>query len=565
MVRGRRASPAVAASSSSSSSSSKLPPGKKGGRKLPVVKSTSIAAALRQASCDSNESAVILRGKAGVGVKGQGACTADVQSHPQGSRLRLQQSTPQISFWKGICRPTLLVQALAKIGTLVEAETALLFANSQVRYPFSALTVERVLTAIQAIVDAAELLRTVGADDNRAVFSNSAMRQRWGVIRKLIELAEAAVPMKVSLLASCTTAGESSTAGVPPVSLWALNGHLKRLQRLLQLRECHSRIISTLRLCKTKNEVSAALFGPSMIEAATIEPMPGVAYLHQGEQCVIKGLLAEVNDIAPCSESWGPSSITPLRVASGSYVLHKHSRFETLACLLKVAEFIGLPPFLRSIRVAGGRSRVFQPQPSKMNSMDDGSLHIYKESLPFLFPSSDDLDPRHFETPASNQAQLVQEELVKLASQHCCFGALVGEADQVVALLHESAACLQRRKMASCDERTVTIKIERAEDDDEGRPLQRGMMDASGKDPLRAYAQWLLQAAKEENSKQNRVRWLCGNRWSPTMSYYALVIAATLPHNTNDVVEAEEDSEAGDRADFVVSYYVAAVLELTRF
>ncbi|RNF16479.1 hypothetical protein TcG_06294 [Trypanosoma cruzi] len=561
MARGRRESSAVAASSSSS----KSPPGKKAGRKLPVVKSTSIAAALRQASCDSNESAVIFRGKAGVGVKGQGACTADVQSHLQGSRLRLQQSAPQISFWKGICRPTLLVQALAKTGTLVEAETALLFSNSRVRYPFSALTVERVLTAIQAIVDAAELLRTVGTDGNRAVFSNDAMCQRWRVIRKLIELAEAAVPMKVSLLTGSTTACESVTAGLPPVSLWALNGRLKCLQRLLQLRECHSRILSTLRLCKTRNEVSAALFGPSMIEAATIEPMPGMAYWHQGEQCVIKGLMAEVNDITPCSESWGPSSITPLRVASGSYVLHKHSRVETLACLLRVAEFIGLPPFLRSIRVAGGRSRVFQPQPSKMKSVDDGSLHIYKESLPLLFPSSDDLDPRHFEAPASNHAQLVQEELVKLAGQHCCFGALVGEADQVVALLHESAACLQRRKMASCDERTVAIKVEREEDDGGDRPLQRGVMDASGDDPLRAYAELLLQAAREENSKQNRVRWLCGNRWSPTMSYYALVIAAALPHKTNDVMEAEEDREARRRVDFVASYYVAAILELTRF
>ncbi|RNF03847.1 hypothetical protein TraAM80_05543 [Trypanosoma rangeli] len=560
MARGRRAS-SVTAKSLSAKSLASASPGRKGGRKLPVVTSTSIAAALRQASCDADKSAVGVRGKAGAETKWQTARRVVLQSRPQGNCLRLQQSTPEISFWKGLCRPALLVQALASIGTLIEADTALLFTNSQVQYPFSALTVQRVVVAIQAIVDAFQLLRTVGNEED-------AVLQRWEVIRKLVELAEAAVPMKVSLLVSFSTACKSNTAGVPPTSLWALEERLRRLQRLLQLRESHVRIMSMLRLCKTKREVSAALFGPEADGTATFEPMPGVASWHQGEQCVIKGLMVEVNDIRPCSDSWGDSSIVPLRVTGGSYVLHKSSRVETLACLLRVAEFIGLPPFLRSIRVASARAREFQVQSFDMMSVTDNALSIHKERLPLLFPSPDDLDPCCFEVQASNQAQLVQEELIRLASQHCCFGALVGEADQVVDLLRTSAACAGRAKTKSCNMQTSAVKIEQTEDDGSDRPPQQLARDALNRhchDPLRTYAQSLLQAAREGDSKPSRVRWICSNRWSPTMCYYALVIAAAPPQDNTDIVVEEgrggEDREAGA----MTSYYVAAVMELARF
>ncbi|RNF21618.1 uncharacterized protein Tco025E_03459 [Trypanosoma conorhini] len=555
MARGRRPSSAAA---KSLSAAAPLPPVMRRGRKLPVVTSTSIAAALRQASCDAGGS---VHGKAAAEDKLQAACRAGPRSRPQGSCLRLQQSTPEVSFWKGLCRPALLAQALASIGTLIEADSALLFANSQVRYPFSALTVQRVVTAIQAILDAAHLLRAAGSKDD-------AVPQRWDVIQKLIELAEAAVPMKVSLLVSSTTVCGSGTAWLPPTSLWALEGRLRRLQRLLQLREGHLRIMSTLRLCKTRHEVSAALFGPAAVEGATIVPMPGVASWHQGEQCMLKGLMAEVNDVSPCSDSWGAASIAPLRVAGGSYVLQKHSRVKTLACLLRVAEFIGLPPFLRSIRVANARLRESQRQSFEVRGATDSSSHIHKEHLPLLFPSPGDLDPRCFELPACNQAQLVQEELIRLAGQHCCFGVLVGEADQVVALLHASAACRRRPQRRSGSAQTPMVKLERTEDDGGDRPPQPEVWAAlDDHDPLCAVAQSLLQAARRGDSKPSRVRWMCSNRWSPTMCYYALVIAVAQPHDSNVVVAVEEEveGEASRETDGMPPYYVAAVMELTRF
>ncbi|KEG12543.1 hypothetical protein DQ04_01631090 [Trypanosoma grayi] len=554
MARGRR--PAVA-------------PAKRVTKKVPVDTSSSIAEALRQASADGDDDGVVLVCRKVAGRRGRTAADKPGSlSQRQDCRLHLQPTAPDVSFWKGVCRHTTLVQALANIGTLVEAEPTLLFASPHPRYPFSALSVDRLRTAIQAVVDANFILQSTYGGDSKPVSPSDSLHKKWEIVRKLVQLSEAAVPMKTSVLkyAAMTSNGNMSTSNsaevlVPPTTPWALQDRLQRLKRLWQLRECQVHIISELRLCKTKRDVAVALLGPSMDASNTVEPLPGMSSWHQREQSLIKGLVDQVNDDSPCSESWGAPFAPALRVSGGSYVLQRRFRSEALVSLLEAAEFFGLPPFLRSIRVSGGRARPFslQAAPTVTPMEVGGTAHSVEEPLPYFFPLPCDLDPRCYEVPPPGQAKLVQEELIDLACRHCRFGALVGEADQVLALLHASAAYRQRVKAEQ-----VALKSELAESD-----RAPGVGAGPGEDPLLAYAQLLATAAQEGSKKEGEVHWLCGNHWSSTMSYYALVLAAVPPHTRGEEAEEQEDIDGDECAarrsdDATTLYYVAAVLELTR-
>ncbi|KAH9598983.1 hypothetical protein LSM04_005155 [Trypanosoma melophagium] len=622
MARGRRAGSTSAAAAAAASGVGR------GGRKTPLETSQSISASLQHVSpADFNDRSLIAGGR-GRGKRGRPAGSHTTaqrqqplqqqqlqeQEQPQqlqqqrqqvggGGILSLQPGNPIVSFWKSFCRHDALTQALANIGTMIEAESPLLVTSSRLQYPFSGLSTDRLLVAIQAIVDAAAL--TESYDNNEDNDSLKEKRSKtWEIIQNLVQLAEAAVPMKFSALcgsavvngiSDTTTTSTSSSAifAIPPTTPRALRDRLRRLKRLWQLHEVHTRILPSLRECKSKSDIITLLFGTTQDKDNTIESMPEITSLHNDEQTVINDLMEEVNKNSLCTELCGTISFPPLRVSAGCYIIHRRSRFEFLRHLLNVAEYFGLPPFLRYIRVncEQTRSSLDHSQMAHMpftvsntESHLDGSPPL---PPPLLFPSPCDLDPCRYKVSVPKQFLTVQEELIELANNYCCFVILVGEADQILLLLRTSTLYQEEMRTGrggTTEAGTIgVVKLEQSN----GNPLPDIGKGEVKSDPLLSYAQLFFSTSNEDDTKRRSVHWLCDNRWNCSMKYYALVLAVLIPHN--DVCEdgeleevevlgeqkgCEEEEVEGrtkegekssrESVSTMTPYYVAAVLELTR-
>ncbi|CBH10113.1 hypothetical protein, conserved [Trypanosoma brucei gambiense DAL972] len=560
MVRRRPA----ASKKQSVASSNVKPPVQRHSKKVPS------AAAPWKASGRQNSDVMPQSGKRSGAAGAVGVQPSPVgKQQPRGNRLHILPTAPEVNLWRGMCRPAILVQSLANIGTLVEVDQLLPFMSGEPRFPFSALTEDRLLVAVQALVDATWLLQPTiyvenGLQGDRSLTQNNGVpvtlppHQRWRLVRKLVELSEAAVPMKFSILLTHggrTGTINSTASELLPTSPCALRRRLECLRRLQQMREFHLRLVPALRRVGTKGEVAKLLFGPTAGQIDFVEPMPEVSAMRQGEQDVVRNLLEKVNECVPCGESWGSPFVMPLRISSGAYILQKYDRAEALSRLLHVAEFFGLPPFLRSIRVSDGRQRPFIPH---LVAKEDDS-HSIGRLPPSLYFSPSDLDPHHYDVSGSGQEQVVQEELMDLAGRHCCFGVLTGEADQVISLLRTSASIRQQMK----NKKNAEVKVEEIEDVavDDGAAARSEVI---GVDPLASHAAAIVKGWQKSISsgsrKEAHVHWLCNNRWNQLTSYYAIVLMVVLPHGC----EVEEKEGATEERDITTFYYVAAVCELTR-
>ncbi|ORC90219.1 uncharacterized protein TM35_000092690 [Trypanosoma theileri] len=603
MARGRR--PGTSSSSTTAGVG-------RGGRKTPVENSQSISTPIQPASPVAVNDGGSFAGGRGRGKRGRPSSSqsaAQNQQQPQQQQqqqqqqksgiLTLQRNNPIVSFWKGFCRHDALTQALANIGTMIEAESPLLVSSSQPEYPFSGLSTDRILVAIQAIVDAIALMEFFdNSEENDSLGEKKC--QVWETVQNLVRMSEAAVPMKFSALIRTSvvngvsemtsTTTSTNISNIPPTTSWTLRDRLRRLKRLWQLHKVHTCILPSLRECKSKSDIVTLFFGNTQDKANTIESMPEITSLHKQEQQLINDLMEEVNDNNLCMESCGTVSFPPLRVSAGSYIIHKRSRFEVLGYLLNVAEFFGLPAFLRYIRVNAERSRScldHSPMTYMSFTANNTESHLDgspSSSLPpLLFPSPCDLDPRCYRVSVPDQIQLVQGELIELANNYCSFGILVGEADQILLLLHTSATCQEGMKTGRggvAGEGTVgSVKLEQSN----GNPLPNVGKEKLKSDPLLSYARLFIPTANKGDTKKKSVYWLCDNRWNCSMKYYALVLAVVVPQNdlceneeVEEVVEVGEqkgceeakikkgEKSSGGSVNTIVPYYVAAVLELSR-
>ncbi|KAG8345941.1 hypothetical protein ERJ75_001623300 [Trypanosoma vivax] len=525
---------------------------KKTSRSNPLTTSTRHIAVARQA-CTGQDA------EANCEVENNGSPCVPVR----GSRIRFIPATRELGLWMRICSHTTLSQSLANTGTLIEADQAVVFAPDDSRFPFSALSEERILVARQAIADAGRLIEHpdigTGLSCNGGGVPLDFESQKWVAIRKLVELAEAAVPMKFSILSNLTGSGGACNHAADEwtTTPLALQERLKSIKRLQQLKSCHLQLIPSIRRATTKGEVAAVLFGSLASKTDTIEPMPALDALDGQERDTITGVLTQVNDVNPSVDSWDISHLKPFSVSAAAYIVQRRARANTLMRILKSAEFFGLPPFLRSIRVGDRQAHTLSPFTNAVTPRHP--LPSSNGLIPSLFPSATDLDPSCYDRPGSNYALVVQDELNHLAYQHCCFGTLVGEADQIVSLLHTSALGMHRAEVGC-----ATVK-EVQESFVEGTPAAQVGRELP-EDPITPHVLAMATAAQADGNEKvgcfvsGGVRWLCDNRWNSSMSYYALLLVVALP----DSCIKEEGEELSSRKPSAMAYYIAAILELTR-
>ncbi|KAG5497351.1 hypothetical protein JIQ42_03837 [Leishmania sp. Namibia] len=345
------------------------------------------------------------------------------------------------------------------------------------------------------------------------------------------------------------------------------------LGRVYQARrdgQCHAALAA--------DEVPSCFLGNPLV-LDTLLPFVGITARYPQEEALLQSYVVALKDMTAAEAgSWGPvASMASWRCTDGVYVVHHASRVHVVRQLLNEAQFYGLPPFLRSIRAMAGS----HASTGFMSATRDGGWQratvlqraqsLYADQF-FLTP--DCLDPDLFSQPDPMQAQLVQEELVTLQRTHCAFGLVVGEADEVLTLVHRhmlyaSGAWQQRVKEEKKESPPMLrpeMKAERldgegqadanaaateggAEDSGEsgsgsgpGTPLPRPH---ASTDPLRYYVLRTVDAARRHQRHKaasagpsaapplpfTHVQWIehgSANRWSPNAHYYGLSYMVVL-------------------------------------
>ncbi|GET90443.1 hypothetical protein, conserved [Leishmania tarentolae] len=380
---------------------------------------------------------------------------------------------------------------------------------------------------------------------------------------------------------------------------------------------------------EVKELLSCFLGNPLVLD--TVLPFVGITARYPQEEALLQSFVAALKDLTAVeTASWGPvAAMTSWRCTDGLYVVHHASRVHVLRRLLNEAQFYGLPLFLRSIRAMANNS----VNSGFTSSAREGgwqcatalqrAQRLYADQF-FLTP--DNLDPDLFSQPDPMQAQVVQEELVALQRTHCAFCLVVGEADEVLTLVHrhmqhvggvwqswvkkEEGESLSRVKTEPIDSRDPTDADAAASELNNEDADKRGTasVNAPGSvvpftcasvDPLRRYVARTLDAAqrrKQTNASSagpsaaspvpfSHVQWIehgSTNRWSPNAHYYGLGYMVVLEMEeewaTEDggvlategllpekaIVMNAESSTAALRAERSPAYCVNAIVELWR-
>lgn len=470
-----------------------------------------------------------------------------------------------------------------------------------------------------------------------------------------------------------------------PAAYDAVVSRLRTLERLWQLRFAYTVLMPEVRRCVSLADLQHLLFShsPELIErldqlsshpqialssrnlehlsvpasSAAVQQdalcsIPGITSRHRCEQAALVALVEATNRCCTVdTASWGAMALLPpLRLTDGVYVVHHTLRQHAMTQLLKEAELYGLPPFLRSIRrytvsdhwgpmmdtfFSGSSSRANEggaPWWAASSSASSSAVsaagggggggHTAPRFVHRLFLTPESLNPAEFTSPDPMQAPIVQEELIDLARRHCCFGLLVGDADQILCVMKrasEYTTSLWERRLKREQQQTdataaANIKVEatsceRHATSTGGEEMQSseacaaarrtGPLNAPLRDPLAPYVRRVAAiaarrasaaAAVGSSSEEEEavapychVEWLSPNRWSPEATYYGLAFGIILESEATSrllskedgVVDGEQpkapldvDATAAQLEQLTpqkeVTYYVAAVMELSR-
>ena len=203
--------------------------------------------------------------------------------------------------------------------------------------------------------------------------------------------------------------------------------------------------------------LSSFLGNPALLD--TLLPLVGISARHPQEEALLQHLVALLKKrTAVEAATWGPmAAMASWRCTDGLYVIQHASRVRALRRVLAEAQFYGLPRFLRSIRaapamqaaaaVASTNAAAGVASDRSSGGGDDSwlkptaLLRAQARYVDQFFLTPDTLDPTSFTQPDPMQTQLVQEELITLQRTHCAFCLVVGEADEIVSLVHGHLAC----------------------------------------------------------------------------------------------------------------------------
>ncbi|KPA80527.1 hypothetical protein ABB37_04737 [Leptomonas pyrrhocoris] len=336
--------------------------------------------------------------------------------------------------------------------------------------------------------------------------------------------------------------------------------------------------------------LSSFLGNPLLLD--TLLPFVGISARHPHEEALLQHLVAQLKeDTAVDAATWGPmAAMASWRCTDGFYVVQHAARVRALRRVLAAAQFYGLPRFLRSIRATASMAAAGTAAATSVLSGGESSnwmkpttlLRAQAREADQFFLTPDLLDPASFTQPDSMQVQLVQEELITLQRAHGAFCLVVGEADEIVTLVHDHLAFAGRRwqhVVKKHEEEGGVVKTERpAEDDDEegdgiharanapssSFTARETQARSSPRDPLYGYVLRTVDAAHRHALEKaqpphqsassatavthavplpfSHVQWVEGgstNQWSPSTHYYGLVYMVVLE---TDEQETEEGS-----------------------
>nr|CCM17279.1 hypothetical protein, conserved [Leishmania guyanensis] len=328
------------------------------------------------------------------------------------------------------------------------------------------------------------------------------------------------------------------------------------------------------------NEVLPCFLGnPLLLD--TLLPFVGITARYPQEEKLLQNFVATLKDMTTIETAlWGPvAAMSSWRCTDGLYVVHHASRVHVLRRLLNAAQFYGLPLFLRSIRaMAGSHVGIAVPSTARDGGWQRTAALKRAQSLyaDQFFLTPDNLDPDLFAQPDPMQAQLVQEELVTLQRTHCAFCLVVGEADEVLTLMHRhlryvggSWQCCVKKEEG--EEPSVSLSRVKAEMQDDGDRADASVVaagfsikdaDETGTasttapglaplpprvptDPLCYYVIRTVDAARRHQQVKassaepttapalpfSHVQWIkhgSANRWSPNAHYYGLAYMVVL-------------------------------------
>ncbi|KPI90695.1 hypothetical protein ABL78_0131 [Leptomonas seymouri] len=365
--------------------------------------------------------------------------------------------------------------------------------------------------------------------------------------------------------------------GGPPVSLPALNNSFPPSTA----HALNGTDGSPARAKALRDLLSSFLGNPLLLDS--LLPLAGISARHPQEEALLQHLVALLKQTTAVDAStWGPmAAMASWRCTDGLYVGQHAARVRALRRVLAEAQFYGLPRFLRSIRVAsataagevGTTPYAFSGSGDNCWMKPTALLRAQSRDLDRFFLTPDLLDPTSFMQPDSMQVQLVQEELITLQRSHCGFCLVVGEADEVVTLLHDHLAFMGRiwQHLAKKEEESSAVKAEPSTgDSEEGSECcdarasvpspascfaHKKQQHSRPIDPLHLYALRTVDAArryereKKKTQQQQQpdsassssapsvplpfshVQWVeCGstNKWSPNTHYYGLVYMVVL-------------------------------------